>query len=200
MGKGSSSTPRFVHPVMPRPGGELLLLLLDNGLQVVEILVTTAGVDVDVGGPHVEDALPATPERICGQHGDETEEVEVDLEEVDEVGAAVGGAAVSVRIEPCPDLKDHDDGVEHDPHQLPTTPHRDVKTNSPVSRPRCFNTLRNRMCTRQIDSHVKIEERPDKAIIHEKTSAWLGDAARKPSSPNAEATRMPTNGRPVRSM
>lgn len=115
MGKGSSSTPRFVHPVMPRPGGELLLLLLDNGLQVVEILVTTAGVDVDVGGPHVEDALPAAPERICGQHGDETEEVEVDLEEVDEVGAAVGGAAVSVRIEPCPDLKDHDDGVEHDP-------------------------------------------------------------------------------------
>lgn len=47
---------------------------------------------------------------------------------------------------------------------------------------------------------MKMDERPDKAISQEKTSACFAEAARKPSKPNNEATRIPTKGLPRRSM
>ena len=56
------------------------------------------------------------------------------------------------------------------------------------------------MCARQMDPHVKIDERPERANIHEKASPDLLDAPIYPRKPRAEAMMIPTNGRPLRSM
>lgn len=123
------SAPGLVQTVVPWTAGKLLALSLDGGPQLVEVLCPTAGVNVDVLDAHVENAAAALPHDVDGKHGDKTEEIQVDLEEVDNIDAACAAGAgsgasgigrpESAGKEPRPDFEDQDHDVKHDPP--PTT-------------------------------------------------------------------------------
>ena len=90
--------------------------------------------------------------------------------------------------------------LKRKPIQDPTTPGCDWNGNSDTSLPSFVHAVRNRMWQRQIEPHVKIEERPESASNQSRTCPCAGESAQNAMSPMPEAIEMATRGRPLRSI
>ena len=86
------------------------------------------------------------------------------------------------------------------PIQEPKTPAWDRNASSSTEWPWICHARRKRMCARQMEPQVKIEESPLRACIQRKALSSELEAARNARNPTADESIMENTGRPLRSM